>query len=187
MSSNVNRGAVIWAYLYAKYAPKDKKLGHNMRKVQALDDPPRERTTHESIEHALRHLRLRPRSDDRTRREDQDDLRSKRLLRRRRCQGGVGRVRYLSGDKAKGETLFNGVLAEPKLGKNDLYRIATSYAVAKDWSKAKPLFERAIAMDLEDDSGIMKAACWFNLNGDRARAEELFKVALTKNAAHAWH
>ena len=99
----------------------------------------------------------------------------------------VGRVRYLSGDKAKGEALFNGVLAEPKLGKNDLYRIATSYAVAKDWSKAKPLFERAIAMDLEDDSGIMKAACWFNLNGDRARAEELFKVALTKNADHAWH
>ncbi len=100
---------------------------------------------------------------------------------------GVGRVRYLSGDKTKGEALFDGVLGDKKLGKNDLYRIATSYAVAKDWSKAKPLFERAIAMDMDDDSGIMKAACWFNLNGDRARAEELFKVALGKNPDHAWH
>ena len=100
---------------------------------------------------------------------------------------GVGRVAYLSGDKDKGEALFNSVLGGAKVGKGDLYRIATAYAIGKNWEKAKPLFERAIAMDLGDDTGIMKAACWFNLNGDRARAEELFGVALGKNPEEVWH
>ena len=100
---------------------------------------------------------------------------------------GVGRVAYLALDKAKGEALFNGVLAGPKVGKGDLYRIATAYAVGKDWAKAKPMFERAIAMDLTDDSAILKAGCWFNLNGDRARAEELFDLAFKKNPDHFWH
>ena len=99
---------------------------------------------------------------------------------------GVGRVAYLSGDKAKGEAIWKSVL-DGKLGKTDLYRIATAYAVAKDWNKAKPLFEKAIAMDLGDDSSILKAGCWFNLNGDRKRAEELFEIAMAKNADHAWH
>jgi tetratricopeptide (TPR) repeat protein len=100
---------------------------------------------------------------------------------------GVGRVAYLSGDKQKAETLFGSVLSNPKLGKSDVYRIATAYAAGKNWEKAKPLFERAIAMDPTDDSGILKAACWFNLNGERARAEELFGKALGKSPDDVWH
>jgi tetratricopeptide (TPR) repeat protein len=99
---------------------------------------------------------------------------------------GVGRVAYLTGDKKKGEALFHSVL-EGKHGKSDLYRIATAYAIAKDWDKAKPLFEQAITMDPGDDTGIMKAGCWFNLNGDRKRAEELFGQALGKNPDDEWH
>jgi tetratricopeptide (TPR) repeat protein len=99
---------------------------------------------------------------------------------------GVGRVAYMSGDKQKGEQIFESVMAG-KHGKNDLYRIATAYAAAKKWDKAKPLFEKAIAMDAGDDSGIMKAACWFNVNGERARAEELFKMAFDHEPDHAWH
>ena len=33
----------------------------------------------------------------------------------------------------------------------------------------------------------MKAGCWFNLNGDRARAEELFGMAFAHAPDHAWH
>jgi len=99
----------------------------------------------------------------------------------------VGRVYYLSGDKTKGEALFQSVLGGGKVGKGDLYRIATAYAVAKNWDKAKPLFERVIAMDPGDDTGIMKAACWYNLNGDRKRAEELFDSAFGKNPDDARH
>jgi tetratricopeptide (TPR) repeat protein len=99
---------------------------------------------------------------------------------------GVGRVYYLSGDKDKGEALFNSVLGG-KVARSDIYRIATAYAIGKNWDKAKPLFERAIAMDATDDTAILKAGCWFNLNGDRARAEELFGVALGKNPDEVWH
>jgi len=100
---------------------------------------------------------------------------------------GVGRVHCMTGEKQKGEALFNSVLGGPKVGKGDIYRIATAYAAAKDWAKAKPLFEKAIAMDPGDDTGIMKAACWFNINRERARAEELFRIALAKNPDETWH
>jgi tetratricopeptide (TPR) repeat protein len=100
---------------------------------------------------------------------------------------GVGRVAYLSGDKTRGEAIFGSVLENAKLAKSDLYRIATAYATAKDWSKAKPLFERAIAMDKEDDSGALRAGCWFNVNGERARAEELFDGAFAHSPDAAWH
>jgi tetratricopeptide (TPR) repeat protein len=99
---------------------------------------------------------------------------------------GIGRVQCVSGDSKSGEAQFDAVLAG-KYGKSDLYRIATAYAVAKNWAKAKPVFERAIAMDASDDSGIMKAACWFNLNGERDRAEELFGMAFGKNPDEVWH
>jgi tetratricopeptide (TPR) repeat protein len=98
----------------------------------------------------------------------------------------VGRVLYQSGDTTGGEALFTNVLGG-KFGKSDLYRIATAYATAKDWGKAKPLFERAIAMDPGDDTGIMKAACWFNLNGERERAEELFARAFARSPDDVWH
>ena len=94
---------------------------------------------------------------------------------------------YVSGDTQKGDALFDSVLGDKKVGKGDVYRIATAYAVAKNWAKAKPLFERAIAMDADDDTAILKAACWFNLNGERQRAEELFGKSLGKNPDDVWH
>ena len=100
---------------------------------------------------------------------------------------GIGRVYCQSGDCARGEALFQSVLGSAKVGKSDVYRIATAYAASKEWSKAKPLFERAIAMDPGDDSGILKAACWFNLNGDRKRAEELFNHAFGSSSDDVWH
>jgi len=99
---------------------------------------------------------------------------------------GIGRVYCESGDCARGEALFQSVLGG-KTEKSDIYRIATAYAASKQWNKAKPLFERAIAMDPSDDSGILKAACWFNLNGERARAEELFGNAFAKSPDDVWH
>jgi len=99
---------------------------------------------------------------------------------------GVGRVYYLSGDKAKGQELFN-LATSKKAEASDLYRIATVYAMAKEWDKAKPLFEKAIAMNPTDDTSIVEAAAWFNMNGERARAEELFGKAFAKNPTELWH
>jgi tetratricopeptide (TPR) repeat protein len=99
---------------------------------------------------------------------------------------GIGRVYYLSGNKEKGKALFDAVLGG-KVAKSDLYRIASVYAQAGEFEKAKPLFERGIAMDPEDDKSIIEAGCWYNLNGDRARAEQLFDSAFAEAPSDMWH
>jgi len=98
----------------------------------------------------------------------------------------IARVRYLSGDKPKGQAMIDGVL-KGKVATSDLYRIATIYALAEEWDKAKPLFEKAIAADPADDRSVMEAACWFNLNGDRVRAEQLFRAAYDESPDEVWH
>ncbi len=67
---------------------------------------------------------------------------------------GVGRVYYLSGDRAKGQALFDGVLAK-KPAKDDLQRIARVYA---------------------------EAGAYYNLNGNRSKAEEMFGLSLGKKS-----
>jgi tetratricopeptide (TPR) repeat protein len=99
---------------------------------------------------------------------------------------GVGRVYYLSGEKAKGQALFDGVLGGKKVATSDLFRIATVYAIAKEPDKAGPLFERAIAMDPESEKNLMEAACWFNMFGKRERAEQLFDAAFALAPDNEW-
>ena len=99
---------------------------------------------------------------------------------------GVGRVHYLSGDKEKGKALFDLAISK-KTEASDLYRIATVYALAKEWDKARPLFERAIAMNPSDDTSMIEAASWFNIYGERAKAEEYFGKAFAKNPNELWH
>ncbi|HEX4822728.1 MAG TPA: tetratricopeptide repeat protein [Candidatus Polarisedimenticolaceae bacterium] len=99
---------------------------------------------------------------------------------------GVGRVYYLSGDKAKGQAIFDGVIGG-KVAKSDLYRIGDVYATAGEWDKAKPIYERAISMDPEDDRGLLRVGCWYNLNGDRAHAEALFDKAFARSPNEIWH
>jgi tetratricopeptide (TPR) repeat protein len=100
---------------------------------------------------------------------------------------GVGRVAYMSGDKPRGEAIFKSILDSPKVAKSDLYRIAVTYATNQEWSKAKPLFEKAVAMDKDDDTQMLKVGCWFNVNGDRARAEEMFDAAFAHSPEETWH
>jgi tetratricopeptide (TPR) repeat protein len=98
---------------------------------------------------------------------------------------GVGRVYYLSGEKTKGQALFDAVLAG-KVATSDLYRIANVYAIAGEMDKAGPLFERAIQMDPESEKNLMEAGCWFNLLGNRERAEQLFDKAFTLSPNDEW-
>ena len=99
---------------------------------------------------------------------------------------GVGRVRYLMGDKAGGERLFNSVL-NAKPVPSDLRRIAATYAAAGEWAKAKEYYERA-HKEKPGDTGIaVEAGAWCNLKGDRARAEELFTAAFTEDREDFWN
>ncbi|MGA9750311.1 MAG: tetratricopeptide repeat protein [Acidobacteriota bacterium] len=94
---------------------------------------------------------------------------------------GVGRVYYLSGDRAKGQALFDGVLAK-KPAKDDLQRIARVYAEAGEWDKAEPLYQQALAKDPGDDSIRAEEGAYYNLNGNRSKAEELFGLSLGKKS-----
>ena len=93
----------------------------------------------------------------------------------------VGRVYYLSGNKGKGEAIFNrytGAKAEA----GDLVRIARAYAQAGEWQKAAEVYDRVIQLKPSDEDWLAEAGAWYNLNGNRDRAEELFARSVAKGS-----
>jgi Flp pilus assembly protein TadD len=98
---------------------------------------------------------------------------------------GVARVHYLSGDKAKGQALIDDVL-KGKVDESDYMRLGRLYVEAREWDKAKAAFEKAVAADPKDASNLSEVGAWFNLRGDRVRAEELFERALAIKPNEVW-
>ena len=93
----------------------------------------------------------------------------------------MGRVFYLSGDTSRGEEVFNRYNGSgAKAG--DLIRIARVYAQAGEWDKAAPLYDRVAELKPDDSDWMAEAGAWFNLNGDRRRAEELFTLSFAKSS-----
>jgi tetratricopeptide (TPR) repeat protein len=99
----------------------------------------------------------------------------------------VGRAWYLGGDKAKGQQIFDSVTGGKKVAASDWFRIGRVYAEAGEWDKAQPAFDKALAMDTGDDTGMVEYGALANLNKDRAKAESLFTKALTKKPKEMWH
>ena len=99
----------------------------------------------------------------------------------------VGRAWYLGGDKAKGQEIFDLVMSNRKVEGSDFFRIGRVYAEAKEWDKAAAAFEKALAKDTGDDTGMIEYGALANLNGDRAKAEALFEKAMKKNGREFWH
>lgn len=99
----------------------------------------------------------------------------------------VGRAWYLGGDKAKGQQIFDGVTSSKKVEGSDWFRLGRVYAEAGEWDRAQVAFDRALAMDTGDDSGMLEYGALANLNKDRAKAEALFEKALRKNSREFWH
>lgn len=92
---------------------------------------------------------------------------------------GVGRLYYLSGDKAKGQAFFDKV-ASKGAKKNDWQRIAKVYMEAGEWDKAEPILQKALAMDRADDYSQALLGAFYNLKGQREKADELFSKSLKK-------
>ena len=99
----------------------------------------------------------------------------------------VGRAWYLGGDKAKGQQLFDEVTGGKEVGAGDWFRIARAYCEAGDWDKAQRAYDKALAINVDDDSGMIEYGGFANVNHDRAKAEELFGKALAKNPDKFWH
>jgi len=99
----------------------------------------------------------------------------------------VGRAWYLGGDKAKGQEIFDAVTGGKKVADSDWFRLGRVYAEAGEWDKASAAFERALAMNTGDDSGMIEYGALANVNDDRAKAEALFEKAMKKHPREFWH
>jgi tetratricopeptide (TPR) repeat protein len=99
----------------------------------------------------------------------------------------VGRAWYLGGDKVKGQAIFDSVTNSKKVENSDWFRLGRVYAEAGEWNKAQVAFGRALAMNEDDDSGMIEYGALANVNKDRAKAEVLFEKAMKKNPREFWH
>jgi len=99
----------------------------------------------------------------------------------------VGRARYLGGDKAAGQAIFDSVLNSRKAEAGDYVRVARVYWEAGEWDKAKPMFDKVLAMEAKDVDWLAEIGAYYNLKGDRAHAEELFARSLAGDAANVYN
>ena len=99
----------------------------------------------------------------------------------------VGRAWYLGGDKAKGQAIFDEVTNNRRVEGSDWFRIARTYEEAGEWDKAQAAFDKALAMDPDDDSGALEYGALANVNKDRAKAEAMIARAMKQNPREFWH
>lgn len=93
----------------------------------------------------------------------------------------IGRVYYLGGMKADGQAVFDDILAK-KHADSDVFRIARVYREAGEWDKAKPLFDRYVANNPEDEKELAEVGAYYLMNGDRETAENLFERSFRTDA-----
>jgi tetratricopeptide (TPR) repeat protein len=97
----------------------------------------------------------------------------------------VGAVFYEGADKSRGQAIIDEVLnGKPEF--TDFQRAARLYAELGEWDKAKGLYDKAIALKGSKASLLAEAGAWYNLNGDRAKAEELFTKAFAADSGDTW-
>jgi tetratricopeptide (TPR) repeat protein len=98
----------------------------------------------------------------------------------------VGRVYYLSGDKARGQALFDQVIGA-KPGGADYERIAVIYAEAGEIDRATANFEKMLAVDPKDDSSQAEVGAWYLRTGQREKGEALLAQALQRRPNSPWY
>jgi len=96
----------------------------------------------------------------------------------------VGRAYYLGGLKKEGQEIFDSLRKQED---SDLLRIGRVYYEAGEWDKAKQTFERVIAMAPKDPAWLAEVGAYYNLKGERARAEELFARSFELQPDEAWN
>ena len=97
----------------------------------------------------------------------------------------VGRVYYLGGDKARGQAIFDPLLAG-KPDDSDVYRIARVYREAGEWDKAWPLFERYLNANPEEAKDWAEVGAYTMLAGDREAAERLYDRSFQVEPDELW-
>jgi tetratricopeptide (TPR) repeat protein len=87
----------------------------------------------------------------------------------------VARFYLLAGETEKGQAVLDKVLSRGKdVEASDWIRIGRIYVQLGDWDKARDAFETVISMKPKDEDWLAEIGAFYNLNGNRERAEELF-------------
>jgi tetratricopeptide (TPR) repeat protein len=97
----------------------------------------------------------------------------------------VGRVYYLAGSRGQGQAIFDAANAK-KADSGNWMRIGRTYWQAKEWTKAQAAFEKALAMEPKDAPWLAEIGAYYNLKGDRAKAEELFDRSFALDSSEVW-
>ncbi|MEM6793126.1 MAG: tetratricopeptide repeat protein [Acidobacteriota bacterium] len=90
----------------------------------------------------------------------------------------VGRMHYLSGDKARGQQIFDGIT---KRDASDWIRLGRVYWQAGEWDQARDAFERVLERNPKDEDWLAEIGAYYNLKGERAKAEELFERSFAED------
>jgi tetratricopeptide (TPR) repeat protein len=98
----------------------------------------------------------------------------------------VGRVYYLSGDKPRGQALFDRVINAKPAG-SDWARVGQVYAEAGENDRAEGCFQKMLALDAKDDTGQTKVGAWYIRIGQRDKGEALLAQAFQRNPDEVWH
>lgn len=86
----------------------------------------------------------------------------------------LARVYFLSGHEEEGRAILNSVLGDGAEA-GDWIRAGRLYYQAGEWDKARSAFDKAIAMAPKDEDWQAEVGAYYNLQGDREKAEELFQ------------
>jgi tetratricopeptide (TPR) repeat protein len=98
----------------------------------------------------------------------------------------VGRVHYLAGEKEIGQKLFDEYVGDQG-ETSDRLRIARVYVEAGEWEKAKPLLDRVVEESPKHAKRLAEVGAYYNLNGDREHAEDLFERSFAREPSELWN
>lgn len=97
----------------------------------------------------------------------------------------LGRVYYLSNRKAEGQAIFDSVTSKKPEG-SDWIRLGRIYVEAGEWDKARGAFDKALAASPKDAPWMAEIGAFYNLKGDRAKAEEYFEKSFSLESDEFW-
>jgi tetratricopeptide (TPR) repeat protein len=98
---------------------------------------------------------------------------------------GVGRVYYLSGDKPRGQAIFDRVTSG-KPEASDWQRIGEVYAEAGENDRASELYQKVLALNPKDDTGQAEIGSWYIRIGQREKGEALVAQSLQRSPDELW-
>lgn len=98
----------------------------------------------------------------------------------------VARTSYIGGMKSDGQAIIDAVTSSKKVEGSDWMRVGEIYYDANEWQKARDAFDQAMRMEPKNASFFAEAGAFYNLKGDRAKAEELFDKAFALQSDEVW-